>query len=635
MVQTPRRILLVDNDKDVLASVGYRLKIEGYEVLTADSVRAVSQLMKREIFHLAIIDIRLEDEKHKADTSGFNVARELPGNVPCLIYTAYENKQNIRQALGQVGAKEIVDKTRPDAPAKLVDIVNRLFDSDIKVNFNLKIEGDFNPDRIAARIEIPASDKLLQPSAQDVRHVLQTLFYDASGVHVAPLLSPEAAPTLTQSGSVLLQARPHFQNGWGAPVAIKFSSRDEVAREAGNYRLLKPFLGGQRLAVLEHEAYARQIGGLVYSLIGASDWEVICTFGELFLTEEAETVTGLLERFFGQTFRALFAGAPQALLNLTASYTEALHLTPAKLQAAVAEFHPQALAETRLQFKGLPGSFRNPIAWALPGGQFRRFEVVSRRCLCHGDLHSRNILVDGDGHFWLIDFARVAESHALRDFVELETDIKFNLLPVVDLQALLRFEQALLAPANFRETPQPLSLANGRLNHAYQVVLALRRTAFELIDLTGDMRQYYQALFLHTLNMMRLRHISPGKKEHALLSAALICQRLQDWPNWRAPSWPLAPPESADNVNNQATDNPGLSPLPPGQLRLMGAAAGFVITLIPYIILYWVIQNYLTALLVLIVLAIIALVIAGLITGKDALLFLGELVKRFLAKSGI
>ncbi|NOK57759.1 MAG: hypothetical protein GFH27_549287n63 [Chloroflexi bacterium AL-W] len=63
----------------------------------------------------------------------------------------------------------------------------------------------------------------------------------------------------------------------------------------------------------------------------------------------------------------------------------------------------------------------------MPNNQFRGFEALSRQCLCHGDLHGRNILVDDHNRFWLIDFARVERSHALCDFVELETDIKFNL----------------------------------------------------------------------------------------------------------------------------------------------------------------------------------------------------------------
>ncbi len=634
MARSPKRVLLVDNDVDVLNSVALNLKVAGYRVLTTESKKAALNLMAREIFHLAIIDIRLEDERHKRDTSGFQVARAVPAYIPCVIYTAYEDKENIRQALGKVGAKEIVDKTQPDAPSKLINIVDHLFASELKVNFDLEIEGSLDLDKMAVEIEIPTPDKELQPSSDDIRQVFQALFYDATGVHVASLLSPESAPTLTQAGSILIRARPHFENAWGVPVAIKFGARDEVEIEANSYRRIKPFLGGQRLAVLEREAYSRQIGGLVYTLIGAGDWETIRPFDKVFLNEPADMVIGLLERFFSQTFQTLFVDAPREAINLTATYTRELHLTPQKLQAALEKFQPEALTKTRLQFKGLKGSFRNPIIWALPGDQFRRFEVLSRKCLCHGDLHSQNILVDAEGHFWLIDFARATEGHALRDFAELEADIKFNLLPVADLEALLPFERALLAPANFQDAPPDMSFANSRLDHTYQVVLALRDIAANLINLEGDMREYYQAIFFHTLKIMRLRHIYADKKEHALLSAALICERLDDWPHWPTPSPSTPSPESVKPNDSETVEVTPSSP-PPGQLRLIGAAAGFVIALSSFLILFWLLENALISLLILIVVTIIAFPIAGITTGKDALLILGDLVKRLLDKLGL
>ncbi len=527
MSETPRRILLVDNDREVLASVGYSLRLQGYHVLPAGNVETALKLVEQEIFHLAIIDIRLEDEQHKEDLSGFQVARQLPRGIPCVIYTAYEDKEIIRQALGKVKAREIIDKTRKDAASSLIDLVNDLFASEIKINFNLQIEGDFDLDRLALQIEVPSEGSGPPPAAGDLRQVLQTLFPEAKSLHLVSRLSQQRAPAATLSGSVVLQAQPHFAQGPGVPVIVKLCGHDEITRETENHRLIEPFLGGQHLAVLKGEAYSRQVGGLVYSLIGAEDWQTIRTFGDLFFNESAPTVIGLLERFFSHTFKGLLTNARQEKIDLVSAYTRQLRLTPDRLRRALAEVHPPALTEARLQFEGLAGSFKNPILWAVPSGEFRPFEISCRQCLCHGDLHSRNILVDTSGYFWLIDFARAGDSHALRDFVELETDIKFNLLQVTDLKALHQFEQALLTPLTFLDSPPQCYFADRRLDHAYQVLTALRHIASSLIGLTGDMGEYYQALFIHTLNIIRLRHISPEWKQYALLSAALIRERLE------------------------------------------------------------------------------------------------------------
>lgn len=655
MTGSPKRILLVDNDADVLDATKYNLQVAGYQVVTAVSPEEALERLRCEIIHLAIVDIRLQHEDRADDCSGLSVALGLPEYIPCVIYSAYVAPEDIRPLLergkGQVGAREVLWKSVPEAASQLVEIVNKLFDSEVKVNFELEIRGSLDIKSIATQIEAPPLSNVPQPSADDVIQVFQALFHDAVGIHVTPLLSPQRAPTFTQAGSVLVQARPQFKKAWGAPVAIKFSARDRIEREADNYRLIRPFLGGQRLAVLERKACSRQIGGLVYSLIGAGDWESIRTFSEVFLDEDTETVIGLLERFFSETFEALFADARQETIDLTSIYTKELGLTLAKLQTALEEFHPQALSEPHVRFKGLKGSYINPVIWALPQGRFRHFEVVSRRCLCHGDLHSRNILVDADGHFWLIDFARAAASHALRDFAELETDIKFNLLPVVDLEALLPFEQALLASANFQDAPPDISFDNGRLDHAYQIVLALRRIASDLINLEGDMREYYQALFIHTLNIMRLRHISVEKKEHALLSAALICQRLEDWPDWEPVSLERAQTGSVLTPPRVGSPEPGpqegdtISIVPGEQSvwwqRLVGTGVFLLLSTMLVALLWWAMQtltptwqDHLATLIYLSIFAIILFALLGLISGPAAIAALQRIITGLLRRMG-
>lgn len=643
MTGSSKRILVVDNDPDVLDSVEYNLQTAGYEILTASSPEDARERLAREIVHLAIIDIRLRHEARIDDLSGFDVARELPDYIPCVIFTAYEDRESIRRALGEVGANASLDKRNPDAASQLIEIVDKLFASEVRVNFNLEIEGSLDLGRVAGQIEVPVTeDKDFRPSADDLRQVSQALFYDATSVYINFLLSPEPAPTLTQAGSVLLQARPRFEEAWGAPMVVKLSARDEIAREANNYRIIKPFLGGHRLAVLEGETSSRQIGGLVYRLIGAQEWESIRTFSEVFLDEDTETVTDLLERFFGQTFGALFADARRETISLTTTYTEALSLTPKKLRKALEGFHPEALSEPYVHFKGLQGSYMNPVLWALHRGSFRHFEVVSRKCLCHGDLHSRNILVDAEGNFWLIDFARVERSHALRDFAELETDIKFNLLPVVDLQALLSFEHALLAPTNFQATSPETYFANDRLDHAYRVVLALRRIASDLIDLEGDMREYYQALFIHTLNIMRLRYISAEKKEHALLSASLICQRLEDWPEWESSPADMSSskltsilPQSDKSAETSEAESSALDYVAESQWwsRLVEAGAFFLLGTVMVVLLLWAMRyftpdwwEHVAVLSYLSVFAIIVFALLGLVKGPAAISALLKIV---------
>jgi hypothetical protein len=67
------------------------------------------------------------------------------------------------------------------------------------------------------------------------------------------------------------------------------------------------------------------------------------------------------------------------------------------------------------------------------------------------------------------------------------------------------------------------------LKKAFGVVQGIRHIVGILADPGADMLDYYQGLLLQTLAMIRLRHVTPAKKQHAYLAAALLCERLEEW----------------------------------------------------------------------------------------------------------
>jgi CheY-like chemotaxis protein len=534
MGTSKKHILVADNDPDTLAAVQFNMKMAGYKVFTANSPERAKEVLDEQIIHLAIIDMRLRNDE-ELEYSGSEVAADMPSYIPSIIYTAYEDNESIRRAVVKAKAKDSLDKKKPGTASELIDTVERLFKNDVKVNFDLEIEGKVTCEEIAEKIEVPSYEGT-QPSVDDVRQILQALFYEANSIFISSMFSPEAQPASKQSGSVVVLVRPCYREGRGEARVVKFSEMAEIRQEETKYHRIEPLLGGNRRAVLGGTAYSRKIGGLIYTLIDGDDWESIQLFSDYFRNSDEKALCRSLERFFDQSFHTIFESAVLKSVTLTESYCNAFHLTPQKLTFALEALRPKENAETHLYFEGLKETFLNPVLWVLQCGEFRKFDVRSKVCLCHGDLHGRNILVNSDEHYWLIDFARVEESHAVRDFVELETDIKFNIVREADLTALLPFERALLAPQGFQDRVPELEFKSENLAKAYKVIATLRQVAAKSLALDGDMDEYYQALLLNTLNMLRLRHIPAPKKEHALLSASLLCQRLDHWPELDAAS---------------------------------------------------------------------------------------------------
>jgi hypothetical protein len=158
--------------------------------------------------------------------------------------------------------------------------------------------------------------------------------------------------------------------------------------------------------------------------------------------------------------------------------------------------------------------------------------MPSQVAITHGDLHGSNIIVSELERTWLIDFYKTGWGPALRDFAELESDIKFDMLSTESLRERFDLERALLATQRLDE-PVKLTKPSPQQSRAIETVKHLRELACRLTD-TESTREYFMSLLFFALKRI-VGFTSPNVDEqvgtpqqyHALLSAAMICERLQ------------------------------------------------------------------------------------------------------------
>jgi CheY-like chemotaxis protein len=558
-----RHVLLVDDDPDVSRGVAFMLTQAGYTIHTAhDQAEAHRQLQQHPI-HAAILDIRLEGHD-EGDDSGLRLAAELPPDVPRIIYTGHANPDYIKRALEEKGriraAHRFVAKGEAGAADELLVVLEELFRERVAINFDLEIHGSLTLPDFARRLYLPEPDSD-EAVARDIEEILRRLFHPKNPgdpvvrhVTLTSFLSTSSVSSPARNSALVLRAQPQFgDGGLGRAQVIKLGPRADIEAEAKHHRAFVERLSTNCYAQLEDEAYARRVGGLRYAFIGAADLAQVVLFGEYYRAHEADDIAHCLHRFFSLTYRHILQAKEQAAqYDLRRDYADALHLTPDKLKKALNDLPPEILTQAEIQLPGIEATtILNPVTWAIAGEAFRPF-VREKAWLTwgHGDLHSHNLLVDHSGNGWLIDCARADKGHILRDFVELETDIKFSLLPTTDLGQLWIFEAGLLKPMRLSEDPPPLegNLPKPDLQKAYTAVSGLRALACDLIGLDFDMREYYQALFYQTLNVIRLklsqrRAVPPAKDHHPLLAAALIAERLEAWPQWPSDRVAQARPE--------------------------------------------------------------------------------------------
>jgi GAF domain-containing protein/thiamine kinase-like enzyme len=331
------------------------------------------------------------------------------------------------------------------------------------------------------------------------------------------------------SGSVVLRVLPTFKVGPGQNWIVKIGRNDKASREEEHYEtFVKNFLPYTH-AVKIASHYSRDIGALQYSLANSGSGQTQ-TFEEFYATESAEAILSGLQRLFNETCKLWYDKAKPAVGNMRNWYEKALELKKNEL----ADYFVQMRSEDDLRlptlaFVGRESRLLNPLRWLNGSPKTMRARVG----ITHGDLNATNILVSETGEFWLIDFLRTGESHILRDFAVLETDLKYRIARHITLAEFYSLEEFLLdreLAADFESNPE----VPKNLKKLASVLLGLRALAHkQLQGAARDMqREFLTSLSIVTLNVIRLRHFRADpdlqpQRERALFSAALMVEAIK------------------------------------------------------------------------------------------------------------
>ena len=117
---SPRKILLVDDTKDIVFVVSRRLKSWGYEPLTADSGEEALRVAQEHIPDLILLDIMMPKMKGR-DVCARLKADPRTAQIPVIFLTALSLPDHIKAGL-DVGAVDYIVK--PFEPEELRERIN-------------------------------------------------------------------------------------------------------------------------------------------------------------------------------------------------------------------------------------------------------------------------------------------------------------------------------------------------------------------------------------------------------------------------------------------------------------------------------------------------------------------------------
>ena len=525
-----QRILLVE-DSDVQAeTLVRRMEEVSYRVTRAETFEEALTCLRTDYFHLAIIDICL-DLSQGESRQGLEVLQEIKQRgwcelLPAIVITQYGDYALLKRLLEVADNYSYVEKA-PGYIAKLLTEIQQAFATKIPINFDLEFLAD-SAQQLERCIEyIKQADETQVP-----RDVLLPQVFDL----VCKMFRPAKSVMLDRvaeglSGAAVLRARPTYSQGLPRPVVIKIGLRNKVEREAQNYqRHVKFFLTGNCTTQLD-AFYTRDLGGLLYTLNLAGESK---NLKEFFESKAASEIVRALTHLFKETCAPWYRSHKAArYANLRDSYLEAFDLQdkPQRIPGEIQALHPEIdWTAPRVTLAPLAGEYPNPLLWLK---NERAAWMPVSTCITHGDLHADNILINEHGECWLIDFYRTYPSHILRDFVVLETDLKYRLMGEIKPSDFIIFESTLIDwdPRQTFSLPKALP---PRVHKTGQVIAGLRAQAWSLLNLQtikDAQREYLASLLMATLNVLRLRHMkTPAlapRRELALLSTLLLCERLE------------------------------------------------------------------------------------------------------------
>jgi DNA-binding response OmpR family regulator len=540
------KILFADNDPDFLDTRAEFLEQAGYRVLKAYTLEQARQLLETAYVHLAILDIRMENEDDEKDISGLTLAKDpVFRTIPKIILTGYPSYQAVREALGPAldGLPPAADfLAKQEGPEALIQAVERAFKEHVRINQDLEIRWGENPAPVlVSRIEAELPAKDLPGRIEEVEDLLRKLFYDFEQVSLGRtfLTLPEQQTFLEalaypRGTTGPLPAR-EFIVLCGRPQAVL---QQERARSAVPQEV-RPFFPRpeQRAETLHYAALACSLERAIL--------EQLSPFDDFYWQHSDTEVAAALDVLLGQVLASWHRrGQFQADRPFLSLWQEGLqehgeHLVPRKIQDCLKCICEESLtagvgrveySPNRLTFHlaGGPTTLPNPQVFL---GE--KYLSVGKPVLC-GPIHGRpdvhRILVDPRSQAWLLDLSWAGVGPLVRDFAVLENSIRFDLLEEADPLEWLKLERRLLQAKSLEE-PIPAEDLAPSLQKATRAIGQVRSWAARTLGDAGHLYLFallYEALERIARYELGVRH-APREVRlyvHILLSTAVLGEAL-------------------------------------------------------------------------------------------------------------
>ncbi|HKF38423.1 MAG TPA: response regulator, partial [Ktedonobacteraceae bacterium] len=417
------RILIVDDQEHWRKALVEILQRGGFCADAASSTVEALECLQKYLYHLVVLDIRLVDIAGNEEGMGLLEEMERRGlseATKVIMLSAYGTQEYMRTSFTEYNVVDFLSKDDFDNEEFLRE-VRKTFSEKVKINLALDIHWPqvSMPEQIVLTLNIDGTSihhdsPLRSQVVLELEDLFCRLFSQAKSVRVRP-------STAGWSGTGVLRVQPFYPTGGGGyEVIVKFGDFRKIEEEYRNFsEYVQPFLGGERNTTINHMRRTPNLAGITYSLLGTTNDQVV-DFGEFYRHADSSQIKEALGQLFWHTCKAWYASRGQLeLVDLTADYQRLFSYPLGMIEHVLSkQQNIWVRDDQKLSFKSLAGNraFTNP----LPVIDGLSLVYPTYCCITHGDFNHHNLLVDGGGNMWLVDFQGTGPGHILRDVASLD-----------------------------------------------------------------------------------------------------------------------------------------------------------------------------------------------------------------------
>ncbi|MEM4723791.1 MAG: hypothetical protein QXP01_02130 [Candidatus Hadarchaeum sp.] len=526
----PLRVLVVENDPRWRQVHLINLQRWGYESYAAEPKEGAADPFqslwedarakaRRYRCHLALVDMRLQDDDDPGDTSGLELVRKLAPTVS-IVVSGHGDRKTVREALKsppEVPERPFDFVAKEDGPEELHRVIMEAVQQHWprqKIVWPLGL----SPAQLLAQFNLGDQTIPVDQAETVLGLLFSPLFPQASRITLKPLdhsVVSANATGIARCAGVLFLA---FVDDEPRPVLlVKLGPSRCIQEEVEHYREFVRIGNILSLRLLS-DRLLWDIGGAVYDLFAVS-------------LPFKPSLPKLLEALPTEEGRTLLQEVANTL-QVWQGHQRPLDKSLFDCYLGEWEQELLQLAQDDSQEKLLPPA---PVSWVLKHRD--RIPTGLRSAIVHGRLWADSVLVDNDGRVFLTNFEKVGYGYVLQDVALLETDLLICMTSELDHDLFLELAVVMTQAPNEidpRWMRSTLRVDNDyRTQKIWHLLLGLRAAAFKQIW-SPTSEEYLWALLLATVQrMVQMGHEHPDYAR-AWLLAGVLCERLRNlegfWP---------------------------------------------------------------------------------------------------------